>query len=72
VATAAAVQLDASIPNFIIQEWFPYHQDEYYALVQRDLERQAADGYYHLPDTPGLGVELDDEVMAQYDCVQIR
>jgi galactonate dehydratase len=72
VATAAAVQLDACVPNFIIQEWFPYDKDEFYGLVQQDLERQAVDGYYVLTDAPGLGVELDDKVMAQYDCVVVK
>jgi galactonate dehydratase len=72
VATAAAVQLDACIPNFIIQEWFPYAEDELLGLVQRDLERQAVDGTYVLPDTPGLGIELDDTVMAQHDRILVK
>src|SRR5690606_31189257 len=43
VSTAAAVQLDASIPNFIIQETFPYRIPENYALVKHALERDIQD-----------------------------
>ena len=69
VATAASVQVDACIPNFIIQEWFPYHEPEHYALVMEHLEHKVVDGYYPLSDAPGLGIELDDEVISKYDCV---
>lgn len=72
VATAAAVQVDACIPNFIIQEWFPYRQEENYALVQEALEHQQVDGYWTVSDAPGLGIELDDEVMAQYECIRVK
>ena len=69
VATAASVQVDACIPNFIIQEWFPYHEPAHYALVKEHLEHKVVDGYYPLSDAPGLGIELDDEVISKYDCV---
>ena len=72
VATAAAVQLDACIPNFIIQEWFPYRQEAHYELVTDALEHKVVDGYYTVPDTPGLGIELNDDVIKQYPCVRVR
>ena len=72
VATAAAVQLDACMTNFIIQEWFPYREEEFYRLVTEALEHQVVDGYLTVPDTPGLGIELDDAVMSQFECVRVR
>lgn len=71
VATAAAVQLDACMTNFIIQEWFPYHEEKHYQLVKEALEPQVVDGYLEIPDTPGLGVELNDEVIVQYPCLRV-
>ena len=38
-------------------------------LTARDLTRHTMefrDGHLHLDDTPGLGVTLDDDVIAQY------
>jgi galactonate dehydratase len=72
VATAAAVQLDACISNFIIQEWFPYHTTDFYELVEGALEPDAVDGYLTVPNRPGLGVTLNMDAMAQYDCVHVE
>jgi galactonate dehydratase len=71
VATAPAVQVDACIPNFIIQEWFPYREEAHYELVTDALEHKVVDGYYTVPDTPGLGIELNDDVIKQYPCVRV-
>ncbi len=72
ISTAASVQLDACITNFIIQEWFPYHNDERYELVSQALEHQAVDGYYTITDKPGLGVELNEGVIGKHDCLHIE
>ncbi len=72
ISTAASVQLDACITNFIIQEWFPYHNDERYELVSQALEHQAVDGYYTITDKPGLGVELNEDVIGKHDCLHIE
>nr|HRJ41529.1 enolase C-terminal domain-like protein [Caldilineaceae bacterium] len=62
--TAVSVQLDACIPNFIIQELFPYRPAAHYEVVTEPLERQVVDGYLAIPDKPGLGVELNDDFLA--------
>jgi len=72
ISTAASVQLDACITNFIIQEWFPYHKDERYELVTEALERQVVDGYYTIVDKPGLGVELNEDVISRCDHLRIE
>jgi galactonate dehydratase len=71
VATAAAVQVDVCMPNFIIQEWFPYREEANYALVKEPLEHQVVAGYWQVSDKPGLGVELNDEVIGQYPCLRV-
>ena len=72
VATAAAAQIDACTTNFVIQEWFPYFAEEHYALVTDPLEPKAVDGYYEIPDTPGLGIELNEDVVKDLDCIVIE
>jgi galactonate dehydratase len=72
VATAASVQVDCCIPNFIIQEWFPYREPEMYELVNEPLEFQVVDGAMPVPTQPGLGIELNDAVVADYLSVHVK
>ncbi len=58
VSTAAALQLDACIPNFMIQELYPYRIPEHYAIVDRPPDLAVHNGVLPIPDRPGLGVEL--------------
>jgi galactonate dehydratase len=63
VATAICLQLAACVPNFLIQEHFdafnePWTQD----LVTWRPSIDATNGHLSLPDAPGLGLELVDEV----------
>jgi galactonate dehydratase len=71
VATAAAVQLDACMTNFIIQEWFPYQPKANYRLVKEALEPCVVDGFLEVPNTPGLGIELNEKELSKYECIQI-
>jgi galactonate dehydratase len=66
VATAASVQVDCCISNFIIQEWFPYREAEMYELVTDPLEFHVVDGAMPVPTEPGLGIDLNDGVVADY------
>ena len=61
VATAAALQLDACIPNFIIQELYPYRVPEHFQIVDHAPEWDVQNGYLPIPDRPGLGVTLVEE-----------
>lgn len=63
VATAVCLQLAAAVPNFLIQEHFdafnePWTRD----LVTWHPTIDPANGHLSLPDGPGLGIELVDEV----------
>jgi galactonate dehydratase len=58
VSTAAALQLDACIANFLIQEVYPYRIPEHFQIVDQAPEREIRNGQMPIPDRPGLGVEL--------------
>lgn len=65
VSTAACLQLDAAIPNFAIQE-FPsfYHQGGEAAMTKEPLVEEG--GYIRIPDGPGLGIELADDLTEKF------
>ncbi len=59
VITAAAVQIDANIPNFLIQESIYKSRDFFDELVVEPFEWEQGD---LIPsDRPGIGIELDEE-----------
>jgi galactonate dehydratase len=70
IATAAAVQLDACITNFIIQELVPFRERVAYDIVHEPPEFTVVDGYMPVPDAPGLGVTLNEELVGR--CPRIR
>jgi galactonate dehydratase len=68
--TAAAIHIDVSIPNFVVQE---YSVDDETApenaVFRSSLRREG--GYMLIPDAPGLGVEFLPEVAATFPAVPI-
>jgi len=58
ISLAAGIQMAASIPNFLCQEQVSL--GEGYLKTPFEVE----DGYIDLPQGPGLGIELDDNQMA--------
>ncbi len=62
IATAAAVQLDLVLPNFLIQEAIRSDVPWRDAVVTNSLP--ASNGYIEPPDLPGLGVEVDEHAAA--------
>ena len=63
VLTAASVQLDTCIPNFIVQEYSKIDELPENAVFKTALRREG--GYIPVPEAPGLGVELDDALLAE-------
>ena len=55
--TAASLHLDASIPNFITQEYTKGDEAPHNAVYKCSFAREG--GYIPIPEAPGLGVELD-------------
>ncbi len=64
LATAVNTHFAASTPNFLILE---YHADDegIRAEVLKEPVR-LVDGYVHVPEAPGLGVELTDGILEKY------
>ena len=65
VSTAACLQLDACIPNFTIQE-FPsfYLSGGESAMLKEPL--QVENGYIRIPDGPGIGIELAEDITEKF------
>jgi galactonate dehydratase len=61
VNLAAFVQFGAAIPNYVLMEGQATVLDE---IV--DMPLAVIDGYVEVPDRPGMGVELREEVLATY------
>jgi galactonate dehydratase len=64
VATAIAVQLDACIPNFVLQDYLGDDQPPKNDFLVENLRLQ--DGYLVVPDRPGIGVRLKPGLAERY------
>jgi galactonate dehydratase len=69
IATAAALNLAASLPNFFIQQ-VPYPAAEedrrMRARLAGDATETIRDGFLQLPRGPGLGIHVDEAAFAEY------
>jgi mannonate dehydratase len=63
VGHAANVHLDLAVPNFGIQEARAFTQEEKDVFPRCP---ELKDGYYHVSDRPGLGIELDEAIAAKF------
>ncbi|BDF66844.1 racemase [Oscillospiraceae bacterium] len=71
ISTAAALQLEAVIPNFVIHE---LHAS---ALIQDNIDLckydyVTKDGYFEVPERPGIGQELTEEAIANSEVVTVQ
>lgn len=68
LATAIAIQVGTTLPNLLIQEFFPYFRDEpgYLEFLDGNIESSAEDGFLPVPTEPGLGVRLRHDVIAPH------
>ena len=64
VGCAAAVQASATIPNFLIYEYFVNVEDVCRNITKGYLEPN--NSYIELPTDPGLGIEIDETKLANY------
>ncbi len=65
VSTAASLHLAACTPNFKIQEHFNDFGEAYVKAAAPGVP-EVVDGYFALPAGPGLGVTLDEDVIAAH------
>lgn len=63
VGHAANVHLDLVVPNFGIQEAKEFNQGEQDVFPGCPVLR---DGYYHVTDKPGLGIDLDEKLAGRF------
>ena len=71
ISTAAALQVEAAIPNFLIHELHSGALKEHIrALCKYDYMPENGD--YRVPDLPGIGQELSEEAMARADHIEVR
>jgi galactonate dehydratase len=68
VLTAASVNLDTVIANFIVQEYSKVDEAPSSAIFQSAVRRQG--GYLNVPDVPGLGVTLDESRLANFPATE--
>ena len=67
ISLTAAAHIDACVPNFLIQEcntmdlYSPWVKDVFPELPVIE------DGYMMLPDKPGLGIEINEDAIADYE-----
>jgi L-alanine-DL-glutamate epimerase-like enolase superfamily enzyme len=61
IGTMACVHLGAAIPNFDVLEYHALEVDWWDDLHARD-DPLIEDGYIEVPERPGLGIELDEDV----------
>jgi len=65
IQNAVTIQLDATIPNFLIQESFY----DVFPLWKRQLvkdQSKVENGYASVPTKPGLGVEVDEKILEDH------
>ena len=61
---AATIQVSATMPNFLITEYFLNLEDFGKDVTVDPFE--VNNGYIELPETPGLGIEIDESSLAKY------
>lgn len=65
VALASSIQLDAAIPNFLVQELPGFYGGDHNRYTVEGFEIE--DGAVVVPDRPGLGVDLDEAMLRDPD-----
>jgi gluconate/galactonate dehydratase len=63
VATVASAHVGAAVPNALAVEFHSYELNWWSDLVEEDV---IEDGQITVPETPGLGVTVDDDVVAEH------
>lgn len=61
----AGAQVMMTVPNFYKLEVHRYDLSGYNILIDEPLD--VRNGHLHIPDRPGLGVELDPEALSRYE-----
>ncbi len=65
VLTAASIQLEAAIPNFLIHEFFSIDIPFYEEVIKDPFPVITDNNYIELPTKPGLGIEIDESALSK-------
>jgi galactonate dehydratase len=71
ISLAASIQLDATLPNFLVQEHNEVNTiyDGHQTVIGRGFLKEPfvldAQGCVRVPTAPGLGIEIDDDELAE-------
>ncbi|MBU6360722.1 MAG: mandelate racemase/muconate lactonizing enzyme family protein [Chloroflexi bacterium] len=65
IGTLASAHVCASVPNFLVLEYHWLHRPYWISIIKEKTDIIKA-GYITLPDAPGIGVTLDEDVARQY------
>ncbi|MGR3661832.1 MAG: mandelate racemase/muconate lactonizing enzyme family protein [Paracoccaceae bacterium] len=65
IGTMASAHVCATIPNFLVLEFHWTERDYWTTIIDGDRDI-IKDGHIELPDTPGIGLELNEEVAKKY------
>lgn len=71
ISLAACLQLEAAIPNFCIHE----HHVVNTMMFNREIcvnDYQPVNGYYEIPELPGIGNDVNEDILKQSLCVTIK
>jgi mannonate dehydratase len=63
IGQAAALNIDVVIPNFGVQEWTSFPEPAYEVMPGAC---QFRDGYAYPNETPGLGLDIQEDLAAKY------
>jgi L-alanine-DL-glutamate epimerase-like enolase superfamily enzyme len=66
IGTMAGVHLCAAVPNILALEWHAASIPFFDALVKSASGPMIENGKIRVPDAPGLGIELDEDVAYKY------
>jgi galactonate dehydratase len=67
LCTAASLQIDAAVPNALVQEQVMHKVEGAFRYVDNPEVFDVTDGFFDVPEKPGLGVEIDEETVAELD-----
>lgn len=63
IGLAATLHASAGMPNFLITEYFVNFEEMGKQIAHQSF--QVEDSFIALPDTPGLGIDLDEQALRQ-------
>jgi len=71
LAVATSLHLDAVAPNALVQEQVLHKTEGALRYVDNPELFDVTDGYFDIPDGPGLGVDIDEDVVEKMDGAEL-